>query len=648
LVWNLKFFSLSKVDDVQDGNSVLPGDEITYTIYYANPDPNNLLTDVNIVDYLPDEVNYVSSEPSGDYEEVFHTVTWPWQMPGNDLNSVTLIVKVNERAEPLGTITNTCGIEANEIWLTSAAEITDVNSWKPDIIYVDSSSSSPWPNTGMSWKKAYRDLQDALEKAGAGYGSQIWVAAGIYKPTNPANYWATFELINGVALYGGFAGTEAGLSQRNWLTNETTLSGDIDNDGQMEGNASYVVTASDVNETAIIDGFTITMGYYAGILVDGGSPIIQHNKITNKDYGIQCISQSSPNITECQILDNTDAGICCTNSDPNISHCSIKNNAYYGIYGDSLSIPVIKNNWICGNGQSILGPGIYLSSDSPSIVVRNNTIANNAGYGIYMYSDACITNCIVWGSGYSSLYRGDNNVTYSCIQGGYDGVGNISYDPCFVDAGANNYHLSPDSNCIDVGDPCFVPDLNETDIDGEPRIFDGDANDTDIVDMGADEFYWSPADFDRNEIVNFLDYAVLASVWLTDDPNISLDDDNDVDIDDLALFCDDWLWEPAWKQSDPLGMMGSGCGRGAGFTELLYTAAPPQQPQIELQSELQSESAPQPEPALESQPQLTEEDIQELVDWLEELWLTDEEVRSASTEADWLELIETIRQTPVE
>jgi hypothetical protein len=72
---------------------------------------------------------------------------------------------------------------------------------------------------------------------------------------------------------------------------------------------------------------------------------------------------------------------------------------------------------------------------------------------------------------------------------------------------------------------------------------------------------------------------------------------------------------------------------------------PQHQANPKLEPKLQSElEPPQPEP----QPQLTEEDIQDLVDWLEELWLTDEEVRSTCTEADWLEFIETIRQTPVE
>jgi hypothetical protein len=289
-------------------------------------------------------------------------------------------------------------------------------------------------------------------------------------------------------------------------------------------------------------------------------------------------------------------------------------------------------------------------------VVRNNTIANNTGYGIFMNSYAYINNCIVWGSSNSSLCYTNNKVTYSCIQGDpvYTGIGNINADPCFVDYANENYHLSPNSRCIDAGNTDLITDPNETDIDGEPRIFNGDDDDNEIVDMGADEFYWSPADLDRNEIVNFIDYAILASAWLTNDPNISLDDDNDIDMNDLARFCDDWLWESAWNQSDPLKMMmGAGYGRGAAFAELLYTIAPPQQPQIELQSEpepppqVQSEpepeSQPEPQPQIQCEPRTT----QELIEWLEGV-LEDEQIEQSPTGDNIRKMIESLKQEQAE
>lgn len=77
-------------------------------------------------------------------------------------------------------------------------------------------------------------LQTALSIASA--DNEIWVAKGIHQPgasTEPEN---SFKLKSGVALYGGFAGGETKRSQRNWQTNVTVLSGDIDDDDATDPN----------------------------------------------------------------------------------------------------------------------------------------------------------------------------------------------------------------------------------------------------------------------------------------------------------------------------------------------------------------------------------------------------------------------------
>ena len=72
----------------------------------------------------------------------------------------------------------------------------------------------------------------------------------------------------------------------------------------------------------------------------------------------------------------------------------------------------------------------------------------------------------------------DSNVTYSNVDGGWPGAGNIDTDPLFT----HDYHLQPESPCIDTGDPCCIPTFAPaTDIDGEPRVFSG------CVDIGIDE-----------------------------------------------------------------------------------------------------------------------------------------------------------------
>jgi predicted outer membrane repeat protein len=140
--------------------------------------------------------------------------------------------------------------------------------------FVDADSSG---GSGSSWGTAFQNIQQALAVAAS--GDQIWVAEGVYYPdegpTQTDNSRSeSFILIDGVALYGGFAGTESQLSERDWTTYVTVLSGDIDkNDttnsaGVVEAvaditgsNAYNVVRGTSLGSTTLLDGFTITAGY---------------------------------------------------------------------------------------------------------------------------------------------------------------------------------------------------------------------------------------------------------------------------------------------------------------------------------------------------------------------------------------------------
>ncbi len=93
---------------------------------------------------------------------------------------------------------------------------------------------------------------------------------------------------------------------------------------------------------------------------------------------------------------------------------------------------------------------------------------HNGGGGMYLnYSDPIMTNSIIWDNSPQSIYTSSGTplITYSDIEGGWEGEGNIDADPLFVDAINGDYHLTSTSPCIDAGDPGDVGDLDGSQAD---------------------------------------------------------------------------------------------------------------------------------------------------------------------------------------
>jgi hypothetical protein len=276
---NIPGLELTKTDDVDDGDCVGSGDYITYTINYNYPAGPNLpdINDVNIIDYLPEEVEPDNlSDPN--YNPDDHTYIWNiGTLHPGDSNSVTLIVEV-KCPVPGGEIRNKCKLKSGALVLRIAYETTSVCLCGCPI-YVDADASS-CNNNGYSWKAAFTNLQDALEMTQTCDCNEIWVAQGIYKPNGSGDRNATFSLINSVAIYGGFPPGGGVWEDRNPDVYETILSGDIGNIGDSSDNSYHVVTADNVDETAILDGFTITAGNSIGS--GGGMYNISSNPIVTK------------------------------------------------------------------------------------------------------------------------------------------------------------------------------------------------------------------------------------------------------------------------------------------------------------------------------------------------------------------------------
>jgi len=523
-------------------------------------------------------------------------------------------------------------------------------------IYVDVDAVGA--NNGASWENAYNFLQDALIEADTALKPvEIHVAEGIYKPdrstsdpNGSGSRGASFVLINGVTIKGGYAGIgEPDPNARDIEAYETILSGDLDgNDVDVNDptdlldeptrseNSYHVLIGSGTDANAVLDGFKIIGGnaeganYGGGVYNNNGRPTIiscifsensagrsgggmfnnsqSHPTVTNCTFtlnaaysggGMQNLDFGKPMLTNCTFIRNLSygragGGICggygriisCTFTGNSankygggladcgglISDCTITGNSA-GISGGGFDYVqanpgVLINCIINGNTSGDEGGGIYFRpptipppplGDStypsyPMIVITNCTVSGNVtggdGGGIFTsFGRSLLTNCILWGNTPDQVYGDITMVTYSVVQGGYIGLGNIDADPCFVDFGEWDLRLTSDSPCIDAGDN-NAPNLPAIDIDGHPRIIDGDCNGIEVVDMGAYEFnYVYLGDFDYNCEMDFADFSIIALAWLTEPAdtrwnplcNISTPLDNIIDSRDLRLLCENWL-----------------------------------------------------------------------------------------------------------
>jgi parallel beta-helix repeat protein len=362
------------------------------------------------------------------------------------------------------------------------------------VIHVD--DDAPAGGDGLSWSTAYDSLEIAL--AVAEPGDQIWVASG--------RYVGNFTLTRGVELYGGFAGTETELGQRDWTANETIL------DGNQTG--SVVTSPPGATETTRINGFTITngsgtlLGPYTlggGVHLWESSPTIANNTITANSAdagGGLYLYECSPTITRNTIADNSadlyggglflesSSGLLADNtitgnsgdaggglhlymSSPRIERNTIAdNNALRSGGGMRLeySYPAIANNTIAGNNGGRLGGGLYLCFSSSGII--NNAIIDNeaeSGAGMYLRgSSARIASNTISGNhadegGGLYLYFGFPEITNNTITSNVaDEGGGLYLHP------SDSYTHSPTiANTIIAFNSSG---LYQSDIDSEPTL----------------------------------------------------------------------------------------------------------------------------------------------------------------------------------
>ncbi len=243
------------------------------------------------------------------------------------------------------------------------------------VLYVNASATGN--NNGKTWANAYVQLESALFAALP--GQEIWVAKGTYYPTfdyglGLGDRGKHFRLKNGVKVYGGFTGVELLVTERNFNTNICILSGDIGIAGVNTDNCYHVIynpdQNPDIDNTAILDGFTIQDGYSTefnggGILNEHSSPVIKN-----------CI------ITRCRALRG--GGIYNYFSSPVLEICSINYNTAStggGICNEETSDALISLCHVTDNHATADGGGIYNLLSSPAITSSNISVNSAVSYG---------------------------------------------------------------------------------------------------------------------------------------------------------------------------------------------------------------------------------------------------------------------------
>lgn len=372
---------------------------------------------------------------------------------------------------------------------------------------------------GRTWATAMLTLQDAL--AAAGTGDQIMVAEGTYKPDKGGaatlgSREASFLLKEGQTIRGGFAGYgQPNPDERNVARHVTILSGDLKGDDRgslnLGDNSLHVVTGPPDGLPATLDGFTVTGGN-----ADGPFPNHFGGGLYNPDGKVQVVN--------CTFQGNTGVeGAAVMNFGPSITlvNCQLVGNHALmlggGLYNYEGAVTLI-NARIVGNTADyadVAGGAAIYNLNGSLLTVLDSTIADNraaAGKAVASFLWGA-TSAVRVRAVNSILFNGGNevwsnlpglvSVTYSDVQGGATGTGNISTDPQFVLPGTRavdgswvdgDYRLKGTSPAIDTGSSTALPpDSLDLDADGnttEALPFDLD-NEARIegtqVDMGAYE-----------------------------------------------------------------------------------------------------------------------------------------------------------------
>lgn len=258
------------------------------------------------------------------------------------------------------------------------------------VYYVNKNATGT--NNGANWTNAFTTIELAFSNAIV--GDQVWVASGVYKPAGTSRT-ATFTIPNGVEVYGGFAGTETSLSQRDLTINTTTLNGDVGAAGTQTDNCYSVVTFTNSSNLTKFDGFKIINAYhdtsstYGGAIrnVNGEPTISNCDFLANYAFYGAAVGSSTGGsqtmtLVNCKMRSNNaiyGGAVYAHLGNVKLINCEIYTNtaSYGGGIQSENGVLFIDRCKISGNTASNTGGAIRLNNSSAKVEMYNSLIVGN-------------------------------------------------------------------------------------------------------------------------------------------------------------------------------------------------------------------------------------------------------------------------------
>ncbi len=293
------------------------------------------------------------------------------------------------------------------------------------VLYVD--SGAPSGGDGSTWTTAFDDLQAAL--AIAIPGDNVWIAAGTYRPGPPGSPRTTFFVLpDGVALYGGFAGGETNLDEREVEANVTVLSADLlGDDAQGFANRAdnaYHVLLSENNYVGVrLDGLTIRGGQAEGSFPDNHGAALYH------EGGLLTL-------VDCIVTDNwaleSGGGIYASQDVVTLIDCHFEGNVA-GNRGGGAAISFSTTGLLQGctfesNSSTSNGAGLWITTDLivEDCVFESNLSSNDGGGMSNFVGSPVLRRCVFIGN------------TAAASGGGFSTISGVTLEDCTFDSNTAN------------------------------------------------------------------------------------------------------------------------------------------------------------------------------------------------------------------